>query len=954
MKLLDLVAKLSFDDSEFKSGVKSSESGITGLGKTIAGVVSAGAILKLGKDAITTGMNFDSAMSQVGATMGLTQEEINSTDGVFQKLRKTALEMGSSTKFSASEAAEGLNYLAMSGMDADTMMKALPITLQMAGASGIDLATTCDKLTNIMSALGLASKDSATYMDNMGAVTDVFALTSTKANTDVMGLYESISQVGATARVMQDPLTELSVATGILADNDIQASEAGTILRNLLLSLTAPTDKAKKAMDELGFSAFDTNGELRPMQDILQELNSKFSQMTTEEKMNIMNKIFNKTDLKGINALLGESGDRWDELQIAIEECEGSAEQMYKTQNDNLKGSLTELSSAVEGLKIAISDKLTPAIRPVVEAITKFAQEVTKVIQGAEDANPVLKALAMVLTALAGAFVAVKIASFISSLASMVGALVLTIGTTGGLTGALGLLAGAMSINPITLIIGAIGALITAFIYLWNTSEGFRNFWINLWNGIKSVFQPVCEFLMEGLGKIKDWFGFEWDKSATWGENLLNLFKQLAIKIPELMFKWLSFLPVLFWKALGAIIDYVVEWSSNMWNNFIDMCKNILRSIGEWFSQLPQLISEWLSTTIANVSNWVIEMIGKFIEMCTNILQNIKEWFSQLPYAIGYWLSFSFLTVVSWVDDMCQSIWNLGVFILQTIVEFFSQLPGKIWDFLKMAWDKTSTWAVDMWNKFTEMCVNIFNSVVEWFSKLPGKIWEFLTSAWQKVSVWASDMWNKFREMCINVFNVVVEWFSQLPGKLWNFLMQAIQKVGEFASNMRNKASEAGRWFSDTLINIVSQIPSQMINIGKNIVQGVWNGIKSMASTFMNNVKNFFSGIVDGAKSALGIHSPSREMRDEVGKWIPAGVGVGIERAMPDLERQLQEDMENLTNVKFTPKIDSTLELANSINSMNQRNIEVQFNVDGREFNRQVVAPYQDVVSRYNDIRRVR
>ena len=841
MKLLDLVAKLSFDDSEFGSGVKKSENSITSLGKTIGGVVSAGAILKLGKDAVTTGMNFDSAMSQVAATMGLTQDEMNSTDGVFQKLRTTALDMGSSTKFSASEAAEGLNYLAMSGMDADTMMKALPITLQMAGASGIDLATTCDKLTNIMSALGLASEDSATYMNNMGTVTDVFALTSTKANTDVMGLYESISQVGATARVMQNPLSELSIATGILADNDIQASEAGTILRNLLLSLTAPTDSAKKAMDELGFSAFDTNGELRPMQDILQELNEKFSQMTTEEKMDIMNKIFNKTDLKGINALLGESGDRWDELEIAIDNCEGSAEQMYKTQNDNLKGSLTELSSAVEGLKIAISDKLTPAIRPVVEFITKFAQEITKVIQGSEDANPVLEALAMVLTVLAGAFVAVKISSFISSLVGMVGALVLTIQTAGGLTGALGLLSGAMNINPITLIIGAIGALITAFIYLWNTSEGFRNFWINMWENVTSFFQ----------------------------------------------------------NAWNVIVSFVTQTIPQM-----------ISDIGTWFSELPSKIGEWLSVTLDNVGQWVSDMWNKFLEMCSNILNTIAEWFSQLPYKIGYFLGNGLVTTVQWVTDMINNI--------------------------------------------VQMCVKIFNTIVEWFSQLPGKIWSFLTDAYQKASTWAVNMWNKFIEMCKNVLNSIGEWFSQLPSKIWNFLTQAIQRVGEFANNMRNKASEAGRWFLDTLINIVSQIPSQMINIGKNIVQGVWNGIQSMASAFTNNVKNFFSGIVNSAKSALGIHSPSREMRDEVGKWIPAGVGVGIERAMPDLERQLQEDMENLTNVKFTPKVDSTLELANSISSMNQRNIEVQFNVDGREFNRQVVAPYQDEVRRYNDIRRVR
>lgn len=929
MKLLDLVAKLSFDDSEFKSGVNKSENSITGLGKTIAGVVSAGAILKLGKDAITTGMNFDSAMSQVAATMGLTQDEIKSTDGVFAKLRQTALDMGSSTKYSSTEAAEGMNYLALAGLKADTMMEALPLTLKMAGASGIDLATTCNKLTNIMGALGLATDDSTDYIYNMGSVMDVFALTSTKANTDVMGLYESVSQVGATARVMVDPLTELSIATGILADNDIQASESGTILRNLLLSLTAPTDKAREVMDKMHFSAFNTNEELKPMQQILKELNAELSGMTTEERMNVMSKIFNKTDLKGINALLDESGDRWDELNVALDECEGSAEQMYKTQNDNLKGSLTELSSAVEGLKIAISDKLTPAIRPVVEAITKFAQEVTKVIRGTEDANPKLKALATVLTALAGAFVSVKIASFISSLAGMVGALVLTIGTTGGLTGALGLLAGAMSINPITLIIGAIGGLVTAFIYLWNTSEGFRNFWINMWENVTSFFQ------------------WAWNGIVTFvTQTIPKMISDIGV--------WFSELPGRIGEWLTTTIQNVGIWVVDMWNNFIEMCKNILQSIGEWFSQLPQRIGEWLSTTIENVSNWVVEMINKFIEMGIEILVATVDWLVQLPFKLLYWLSYGFFTVVKWIDEMCQAFWDLGVTVLKIVIEWFCQLPGKIWEFLKMAWDKTSTWAVDMWNKFTEMCVNIFNSVVEWFRQLPGKIWEFLKMAWEKTTTWASDMWNKFKEMCSNVLNSVGEWFSKLPGKIWEFLKSAVQKVGEFASNMKDKGKEAGKWFLDSLINIVSQIPGQMVNIGKNIVQGVWRGIQSMASTFMNNVKNFFGSIVQGAKDALGIHSPSREMRDEVGKWIPAGVGVGIERAMPDLERQLQEDMENLTNVKFTPKVDSTLELANTISSMNQRNIEVQFNVDGREFNRQVVAPYQDEVRRYNDVRRVR
>ena len=213
-------------------------------------------------------------------------------------------------------------------------------------------------------------------------------------------------------------------------------------------------------------------------------------------------------------------------------------------------------------------------------------------------------------------------------------------------------------------------------------------------------------------------------------------------------------------------------------------------------------------------------------------------------------------------------------------------------------------------------------------------------------------MINKAIEIGINFINSIVTFFQQLPGKIWSQLTAAIQKVIQWKNDMINKARETAMLFSSNLVDSLKSIPGQMVSIGKNIVQGVWNGIKSMAGTFTNNVKNFFGGIVDSAKAALGIHSPSREMRDEVGKWIPAGVGVGIEDEMPALKQKFEEGMSDLTNVKFTPKVDTIAQLSNSISNMVQRNIEVVFNVDGREFNRQVVAPYQDEIKRYNNIRR--
>ena len=405
--------------------------------------------------------------------------------------------------------------------------------------------------------------------------------------------------------------------------------------------------------------------------------------------------------------------------------------------------------------------------------------------------------------------------------------------------GAWTLLSVAFGTTPLGLVITLIAGLVAGVVYLWNTSDNFRNFWINIWETIKNKFSECCKVIV-------DFF---------------------TVTIPDAFNTFISFL-----------------------------------------QQLPEKV--W---------NFLLQVIQK---------------------------------VIQWKDDMLNKAKETGINFVNTIVTFFQELPGKIWNFLVQVVQRTVQWRNDMINKAKETGINFINSIITFFQQLPGKIWSFLLQVIQRIIQWRIDMINKAIEIGINFINSIVTFFQQLPGKIWSQLTAVIQKVIQWKNDMINKAKETAMFFSRTLVDSLKSIPGQMVSIGKNIVQGVWNGIKSMAGTFTSNVKNFFGGIVDSAKSALGIHSPSREMRDEVGKWIPAGVGVGIEDEMPALKQKFEEGMSDLTNVKFTPKVDTIAQLSNSISNMVQRNIEVVFNVDGREFNRQVVAPYQDEIKRYNNIRR--
>lgn len=827
MNLFNLEAVLSMDTSEYDRGLSNAENKTGSLKSTITKLGIGTAVAGIGKAAIGVGQDFEAGMSQVAATMGISSDAVRRNEGDFKLLSDAAKEAGSTTQFSATQSAEALNYLALAGNDAQTSVSLLPTVLNAAAAGGLDLGYASDLITDSMSALGLETKDTTTFVDQL-------TMTSQKSNTSMGQLGEAILTVGGTAKKLKGGTVELTTALGILADEGTKGSEAGTALRNIILSLAAPTNTAAKELEKLGVSAYDTNGNFRSLDDIFIDLHKSTNNLSESAKNQAFTKIFNKTDLKAVETLIANCGGRFDELSGAIENSAGAAEETAKTMNMNLSGAITTLGSALEGAGIAIYEKFKG---PLTEAVNWAATAIQKLIKAFNEGK-LDKTLIAIGSALTGIITYMGIMKGYAIVTSVIGigkALFNAVSMVKSFSGAMAILNATLMANPIGLVVGAIGALVAAFVYLWNTSEGFRNFWIELWNNIK-------EF------------------TGTAIETIKNFFTQT---IPQ-------------------AIDNMVQW----------------------FQELPTRISEWLQQTITNVGEWATNMWNKAIETGTNFINAIVEFFSTLPARIGYFIGFALASVVKW--------------------------------------------GVDMWNKAIETGQKFIENITTWFQQLPTKIKTWFDNTVQKASEWLASMKNKAVETGTQFINSIVSWFQQLPTKVKTWFDNTIQKAIQWKNDMVNKAKETGKAFGDWLKTSLQNLPNQMMNIGRDIVNGVWKGIVNMKNVFMNNVKSFFGGIVDGAKAALGIHSPSREMRDEVGKWIPAGVEVGIKREMPKLNETVQDEFNNLSNINVPiPRISNENTQPNNLSNARNTVIEVPLNLDGVEIARAIIEPFKLIEGDY-------
>lgn len=674
MDVFDLFAKISLDTGDYEnslneaSGKTSSfadklKSGLATAAKVGAAALTAaaGAVVAFGKSAIDAGATFDSSMSQVAATMGTTVDQI-------QELRDFAMEMGAKTAFSASQAADALNYMALAGYDAEQSMEALPNVLNLAAAGGIELAAASDMITDAQSALGLSMEESAELVDKM-------AKASSKSNTSVAQLGEAILTIGGTAKNLSGGTTELSAALGILADNGVKGAEGGTALRNIILSLSAPTDTAAKAMKSLGLEVYDASGNMRPLNETFSDLEAVLSTMTQGEQTQVLNQIFNKVDLKSVNALLANTGERFDELTGYINDASGAAEAMAATQLDNLNGDITLFQSALEGAQIVLSDQLTPSLRNFVQFGSEGISKVATAFQEG-GLSGAMDVLGDVLSD--GINMILEMAPQVVSAGSQL----------------LGSLANGIIGNLPTLVDGAAEIILTL-------STGIAESLPELIPTIVDIVLKIVDTLIDNVDNLVD---AALAIILALADGLLEVAPKLLDKVPEIVQKLVSAFitnaPKLLAAALELIIalgvglveyavhlpKYILDVLSGIVDGFLDGVEK-LEEVGEQLlAGLWQGISnkfQWLKDKVGGVVDGIIERFtGKdgFDEHSpSKVFKTIGEYMMQ-GLAIG--MENSKGEVMETAEDIINEVTNRfsGVYNVLTAHQDVGDLEFQLWE----------------------------------------------------------------------------------------------------------------------------------------------------------------------------------------------------------------------------------------------------------------------------------
>ena len=369
MNVMELFVTLAIKDTAYKQGLKdaegnasSSTSKIGGAFKTVgkaaktAMAAGSAAAVAFTKTSIDSGMNFDTAMSQVAATMGTTVDKIGNVEA-------KAEEMGRTTKYTATEAAEGMNILAQAGLSADEQISGIGTVLNLASAGAMSLEESASYTAGAVKGFG----DS---MGNASYYADLMAKGATLANTDVRGLGEAFSGSAATAKNYGQAADSVTLSLLRLAEQNVTGSEASTALNRAMADLYTPTDDASKALDQLKVSAYKTNGEAKDFNDLVDELNSSLQGMTAEQKNNALATIFTTQGLQAFNKMTASSDATVQKFWKGIQDSSGSAAQQAATQLDNLKGDITLLSSATEGLELGFYNTFSGTIRGAIKGVT--------------------------------------------------------------------------------------------------------------------------------------------------------------------------------------------------------------------------------------------------------------------------------------------------------------------------------------------------------------------------------------------------------------------------------------------------------------------------------------------------------------------------------------------------------------------------------------------------------
>lgn len=642
---------------------------ITNAGKQIS--VASAAVTGLGVAAVKTAADFDSAMANVAAISGATGEDL-------QALRDKAREMGEKTKFSASEAADAMSYMAMAGWKTGDMLSGIEGIMNLATASGEDLATTSDIVTDALTAFGLTAEDSAHFAD-------ILAAASSNANTNVSMMGETFKYCAPVAGALGYSAEDVAEAIGLMGNAGIKSTQAGTALRTMMTKLQGELKLSGEALGEVTIQTANADGSMRELSDILADCRTAFSKMSESEAAAAAETLVGKNAMSGFLALMNSAPGDIDKLRNAIENCDGSAEDMAAIMQDNLNGQLTILKSQLEELAISFGEMLMPVIRKVVTAVQGFVDKLNNMD---EAQRKTIISIGLVIAAL-GPFLVIlgtvistvgKSMKAYATAAKGIKKLMVAVKSGTGIFGKLGAALGGIS-APVLAVVAVIAVLVAAFTHLWKTNDGFRENIIATWTQIKETVSNFCQGIVDRLNSL----GFEFSSITEVLKAVWDGFCNLLGPVFEGAFRFISDTLSTVLDVILNAVDFFIAVFSGDWEGAWEAVKNIFSSIWNglvsWFTNILETIKGVLDVALGWIGTSWEQVWTSVKNFFTNIWNGIKSFISNTINSISTTIS----NVINGIKTTVSNVFNSIKTTISNIFNGIKDTATNVWNAIKTA-----------------------------------------------------------------------------------------------------------------------------------------------------------------------------------------------------------------------------------------------------------------------------
>ena len=878
---------------------------ISGVGQKLLPVTAG--VTALGTIAVKTGADFDSAMSKVAAVSGATGSEMDA-------LREKAREMGSKTKFSASEAAEAMNYMAMAGWKTNDMLSGIEGIMNLAAASGEDLASTSDIVTDALTAFGLSASDS-------GHFADILAAASSNANTNVSMMGETFKYAAPVLGSLGYSAEDSAIAIGLMANAGIKSSQAGTALRSAITNLAKPTDAVASAMEQYGISLTDSSGKMYSLRELMEQLRQKLGGLSEAEQAQAAASLFGKEAMSGMLAIINGSPADFEKLSNAIDTCSdtvdgynGTTEKMAAVMQDNLAGQVTILKSQLEELAISFSDILMPTIRSIVSRIQELVDKlnqldpqtketIAKIALVAAALGPMLVVLGKTISSVGTVFSAVsKLPALFSTVQSGIGAI----------TGALG-----VSLGPLLAIIAAVAALVAAFVHLWKTNDEFKSNIIAIWEQIKNTFTGLTQGITDRINAL----GFDFESftdvlKAAWDElcNLLapifeGVFQNISNIFSEFTGVLLGLLDVLIglftgdweqcWYGIKGIFTSIWNFIVNTFRNIMNTLKGIADVVLGWFgtswNEVWTSIKTFFVDTWNSISTFFTGIITGIRDFFVNIWTEIYTFFSNIFNAIYTVVSTVFQTIYNTIMTVWNSIYEtiaplLDAFkylfetIFQAIHIIISNVMDWISEKISAIWNAIVSFLTPILEGIKNTFTTIWNAIKSVIDTVLGAIQSVTTSVWNAIYGFLSPILNSIKSVVSSVWDSISSKISSIMStikstisSIWDSIKSAVStKVSGVKTAIQDGFQAAVDW--------IKGLASDAWNWGADIISGIIDGIKSM----INNLADTVTGVADTIRDFLHFSVPDKGPLTDYESWMPdfmKGLADGIDKSKKYVEK---------------------------------------------------------------------